>query len=106
MKIVFVRYTVVRDDQSSTCIQLLSGDEAESQEAALSYLNDGDPIVITDWFEVPKEWKNAVASDPISDAFEALIGLDALGQTPVVSDLLATIFEAGYRLGAKLPQKT
>lgn len=106
MKIVFVRYTVEHDGHTSSCIQLLSGKEAASQEAALRYLDDGDPVIITDWFEVPETWENAVASDPISAAFEALLGLDSLGSTPVVSDLLATIFEAGYRLGAKLPQKT
>ena len=37
----------------------------------------------------------------MNDTLEAILALDALGETPVVSDLLATIFEKGYRLGRK-----
>jgi hypothetical protein len=48
---------------------------------------------------VPENWENIVSDGSMNDVFKALLGLDVLGDTPVVSDLLTTIFAAGFKCG-------
>lgn len=106
MKIVFVRYTSEHEGKSTSGIQIISGDMAEDRDSCLRFLNKDGTAVITDWFEVTPEWKNVVGNEDLFNAFSELLDIELLEEKPVISELLATIFEAGYRLGAKLPQKT
>ena len=102
MKRVFVRFKEVYDDRvSGPSTIIASGDDAESHEAFINWHASGVQVEILNWFEVPEKWENLVAGGEVNATFEALLALDALGETPVVSDLLATIFEEGYRLAQK-----
>lgn len=105
MKCVFVRYTEERPPEQGgrlTCVVLAKGEAAESRETFTKTHGDGVPITIMTWFEVPPQWKNAVTDGaPLNDAFSAVLGLDVLSDSPVVSDLLATIFEAGFKAGRR-----
>lgn len=101
MKYVFVRFLEIHEEprHTNTCTQLLSDEAAESPEAFIKQYDSGVTVEVLSWFEVPESWENLVADGTVNDTFEAIHGLDALGKTPVVSDLLATIFAEGYRLG-------
>ncbi len=85
----------------STLANLVSGAMAESPEAFIKWHNAHVPVNILYWFEVPEEWQNAVAGGTVNNTFTAILALDALGDTPVISDLLASIFAEGYRLAQK-----
>lgn len=101
MKHVFVRLQE-EGIETNTCL-LLSGDRAEE------FINDQEGFVedfspdatLLDSWEVPEELKDIVVGNEVSDAFEALLELNLLNDTPIVSDIFATIFEAGYRLAKK-----
>ena len=83
---------------------MVSGDGAESPEAFINWHSAGCKVEVVSWFQVPENWENGVAGDaeePLNDAIDALLGLEALAGKPVVSDLLATIFDAGYRLAER-----
>lgn len=99
--VCYVEHHRAEDGGTQTCVMMARGEAAESHEAFISWHAAGVPVTIISWFEVPQDWKNAVSEGSISDAFEALLGLDALSDTPLVSDLLATIFAAGFKCGEK-----
>jgi hypothetical protein len=103
MKYAFVRYLENHREEFGvgTCANLVSGVAAESPEAFIKWHGAGVPAKILCWFEVPESWENSVSSGNMNEAFEAILALDALSETPVVSDLLATIFDEGYRLAQK-----
>lgn len=101
-KHAFVRFTEKQDDGSYlTSVLLASGEAAEDPDEFISWHLGGRDGEVIDWFQVPDEWPNAVASGDIKEAFEAILNLDALAEVPKVSDMLATIFEAGYQLAMK-----
>lgn len=106
MKYAIVRFLEdVGDDDVNICFLLVSGEEAESQETFIEWHNEGVlETVVLDWFEVPENWVNVVTHDSVNDVFEALLGLDALSDTPQVSDLFTTIFAAGFACGKKCGQ--
>lgn len=102
MKYAFVRFTEDHgESRSGVCVNLVSGEPAESPEAFIQWHAQGFRVNILDWFEVPECWDNAVAGGNVNDTLTAILALDALGETPVVSDLLATIFGVGYELAQK-----
>jgi hypothetical protein len=103
MKHVFVRFVEIHEEPRhiNTCANLLSGEAAESPEAFIKQYDSGVTVEVLSWFEVPQSWENIVGDGIVNDTLEAILALDALGKTPVVSDLLATIFEEGYELGQK-----
>lgn len=101
-KYAFVRCTEKQEDGSHlSCIVLARGEAAENHEKFISWHLGGVDGEITDWYPVPSEWQNAVASGDVREAFDAVVGLDDLSEEPRVSDMLATIFEAGYQLAMK-----
>ena len=86
------------------CTAMVSGDGAESPEAFINWHNAGCKVEVVSWFQVPECWENSVAGDaeePLNDAIDALLGLEALAGKPVISDLLATIFGVGFKCGQK-----
>ncbi len=91
-KYAFVRF--LETGVTGQCAMLVSGDPAADPEAFIQWHNPGN-VTVTAWFGVPESWANEAGPDTLNDAFEALVALDALGDTPAVSDLLATIFVAG-----------
>jgi len=101
MKHVFVRIEEGRDTEckSISCL-LLSGDRAQK------FLDDPSELIkdysagacIIDNWVVPDDLENITTSDSIREVFYAFLALNVLGDFPMVSDLFATIFEAGYRL--------
>lgn len=96
---VFVRIEE-GEDRVFSCL-LLSGERAQEFLASPDTFFKGcDRTEILDSWVVPKDLENIATSNPIHDAFDALLALDALSDYPVVSDLYATIFEAGYRFAA------
>lgn len=101
MPSVFVRYREQALDLT-TCI-LLHGDRAKQclDDPQKYVQQEFDGGVLVDFWEVPTYLENATASGDIGQVFDALIALDVIAATPAVSDLLATVFEAGYRLGAE-----
>ena len=102
MKHVFIRIVEgeKEEEKVQTC-QLLSGKSAqEFLSNPAKYLKEYNNAVLLDCWVVPDDLENATASNSICDAFDALLALDVLSEFPVVSDLYATIFEAGYRLAA------
>ncbi|MDQ5938500.1 MAG: hypothetical protein QG642_190 [Patescibacteria group bacterium] len=102
MKYVFVRFEEeCEEGQFTPSTLILRGQAANSPEDAIDFLDGGVPVRILDWYEVPEVWKNLVADGRLNESFVALLGLDALGETPVVSDLLASIFETGYRMALR-----
>lgn len=99
MKHVFVRIEEGKDKVFS-CL-LLSGERAQEFLAnPATFFKGLDAPKILDCWVVPEELENVNTNDPIGDAFNALLALDALSDFPAVSDLYATIFEAGFRLAA------
>lgn len=104
----FVRFTEDHGAEYGgriTCVSLTRGEAAESPEKFIALHNAGCKVEVINWFEVPEDWKNAVSDGSMNDAFEALLGLDALSDTPLVSDLFATLFEAGFRAGREHAQR-
>lgn len=102
MKYAFVRFVEDHGAEHGgriTCVSLARGEAAESPKEFIAWHNAGCKVEVIYWFEVPEDWKNAVSDGSMNDAFEALLGLDALSDTPLVSDLLATLFEASFRAG-------
>jgi hypothetical protein len=101
LKHAFVRYIEHHEttDGDITCFAIATGKAAKSQEAFIDRHGSDVKITITDWFEVPENWENIVSDGSMNDVFKALLGLDVLGDTPVVSDLLTTIFAAGFKCG-------
>ncbi len=88
------------EEKVQTC-QLLSGESAQAfLSSPAKYLREFNNAVLLDSWTVPEDLENATASNSVCEAFEALLALDVLSEFPVVSDLYATIFEAGYRLAA------
>lgn len=87
---------------------LVSGEAAESREAFISWWSEcsGVSVTVTGWFEVPAIWNNAVSEGHVHETLEAVLALDVLGETPVVSDLLATIFAAGFECGEQHSRDT
>lgn len=103
MKIAFVRFTGTYGDGTVFGPKsiIVQGEAAESHQKFIDWEAGGTEIVILEWFEVSKDWENRVAGDGcMYDALQALLALDKLGYHGCVSDLLATIFEEGYRLAA------
>lgn len=102
MKYVFVRFEEELEDGVLVQMTIIvEGEAAVSPEHFIEWMDGGLPIKVLDWFEVPEVWKNLVADGWLNESFVALLGLDALGETPVVSDLLASIFETGYRMALR-----
>lgn len=103
MKCVFVCFVEHHEKENGgdmTCFAMANGEAAESREAFISLYGVGIPVTIINWFEVPEDWKNVVSSyGSMNDTFGALLGLDMLSDTPLVSDLLTTIFAEGFRSG-------
>lgn len=60
-----------------------------------------DAATLIDFWEVPRPLENVVVSGDVRHVFASIVALDTIAETPVVSDLLATIFEAGYQMGVK-----
>jgi hypothetical protein len=104
MKHVFVRIEEGGNvEQRSPSCLLLSGDSAKTfTENPDRFIQDygNDARILESWV-VPADLENAAASDPLKHVFDALLALDTLGEFPAVSDLFATIFEAGYQLALK-----
>ncbi|PIX62492.1 hypothetical protein CO057_01665 [Candidatus Uhrbacteria bacterium CG_4_9_14_0_2_um_filter_41_50] len=105
MKYAFVRFNEIHEEphRVSTGVLLVSGVQAESPEAFVTEWQEGNGVTVKtlDWCEVPENWDNVSSGGVVNDTLEAILALDALGETPVVSDLLATIFAEGYKLGQK-----
>lgn len=103
MKYAFVRFVEHHGKGHGgdmTCFNMASGEAAESHEAFINWFAPAVPVTVLNWFEVPESWENLVASGSMNDAFEALLGLDALNDDgPIVSDLLTTIFAEGFKCG-------
>lgn len=95
MKIIIVRWR----EEGNTYCSLLSGSQCKGGRKAWEAAMPGCAVLL--WWVVPRELSNACASGNLNDAFKALINLDVLAETPMVSDLLATIFEAGFQAGRK-----
>ncbi len=99
MKYAFVRFVEERSLEHGgdvVCFALARGKDAESHEAFMEWHESDTPLRIINWFDVPEKWQNIVGSEgPMNDVFEALLGLDALSHSPIVSDLLVTVFAAG-----------
>ena len=108
MKFAFVRFIEIdsygKEVSDLPCVEVVSGEKAESREDFISFrAGVGAPVAISNWCEVPEHWENTVTRrGQMNDVFEALIGLDALtSDAPFVSDLLATIFEVGFKCGER-----
>jgi hypothetical protein len=96
-KYVFIR--VEEGEEKRRSCQLLSGDSAmEFLKNPTTYLDAYDDGTLLDSWVVPDDLENATASGCVRDVFNALLALDILSDFPAVSDLFATIFEAGYQL--------
>jgi hypothetical protein len=94
-------------EKSTSCL-LLSGEEAESFIAnPKGFLRDygDDARIIASWI-VPEELVNATSSleGPMNGILEAILGLNALSDDPAASDLIATIFNAGFECGQNAQQ--
>lgn len=96
MKMVLVQFHE-KGNSLRTLTQLLVGKDADSKEAFVELRAKlGVEVVVHDWWEIPADMRNAAGGEgDVRQALEALIALDALAETPVVSDLIATIFHAG-----------
>lgn len=105
MKCAFVRFVEERSPEDGGEVMsfaLARGKHAESHEAFVEWHQARTPVRIIIWFEVPEKWQSIVDSEEsMNDAFEALLGLDALSDSPVVSDLLVTVFAAGLECGER-----
>lgn len=99
MKHVFIRIEEGSEgeEKALSCL-LLSGDRAQKfiENPTKLPKEYNDAKLLGSWV-VPEDLQNATASDPIGAVFEALLALNDLNDLPVVSDLFATIFEAGYQ---------
>ena len=96
MKFVFVRFEE-KGGGAGPYAMLVSDEAAESPEAFIQWHNAGVEVTIHNWFEVPENWGSVVDDELMNVVLEALVALDAIGAGPHVSDLLATIFEAGFQ---------
>lgn len=100
MKHVFIRIEEGSEgeEKALSCL-LLSGDHAqEFIENPTKFLEEYNNAKLLGSWVVPEDLQNATASDSVREAFDALLALNDLSDFPVVSDLFATIFEAGYQL--------
>lgn len=100
MKHVFIRIEEGSggEDRALSCL-LLSGVRAqEFIENPTKFLEEYNNAKILDSFVVPENFKNATTTGSMGEPFNALLALNDLSDFPVVSDLFATIFEAGYQL--------
>src|SRR5512133_3927564 len=89
-------------EESTSCL-LLSGVHAENFIAnPKGFLRDysDDARVIASWV-VPEALINATSSlsGTMNGILEAILGLNALSDDPAASDLIATIFNAGFECG-------
>lgn len=103
---VFIRIKEGSSEEAEclTC-ELLSGDRAsEFIENPTKFLKGENNAMLLDHWIVPAVLANATASGDIYEEFEALLALNAITDSPVISDLFATIFESGYQL-AKIHKK-
>ncbi|MBT4857285.1 hypothetical protein HON52_03815 [Candidatus Uhrbacteria bacterium] len=77
---------------------LVEGEPAESREAFIKFYSELVPteVVVISWFQVPDQWANVVGEGVVNDTLDAILPLDALGDNSAVSDLICTIFAAGY----------
>lgn len=100
MKHVFIRIEEDSEgeDKAPSCL-LLNGDRAqEFIENPTKFLKEYNNAKLLDSFVVPENFKNATTTGSMDEPFNALLALNDLSDFPVVSDLFATIFEAGYQL--------
>lgn len=99
-KRVFVRFFYMKDGPQITRTVLVSGFGANSKEDFKKDIGLHLALTILDWFDVPDSWVESthhpLAERLVNHTFEALLGLNHGGQ---VSNLLATIFEAGFQCG-------
>lgn len=99
MKHVFIRVEE-GENKVFSCL-LLSGERAQEFLAnPATFFKGHDDVKILDSWVVPEDLENVATSNPIGYAFDSLLTLNDLSDFPVVSDLYATIFEAGYKLAA------
>lgn len=98
--LVFICFS---EDSGDVQCLLLEGDLAQA------FLRDPDAFMVTQFsepklicsWEVPRDFSSASAGGSFGHVFKAILGLDALTETSVVSDLLAAVFNAGYQLAHK-----
>lgn len=103
MKHIFVRIQEGAEGEKKTlsCI-LLSGNDAQRfHDDPANFLGDYNNATVLNSWKVPGYLRNVTASDSVREAFDALLALNALSDFPQISDLFATIFEAGYQLASK-----
>lgn len=95
-KRVFVMFTEGGQSAEGLQSMLVSDKAAEDEAAFIRWQDGGESIHILVWFEIPETWENATASGDLRFALEAILPLDGLAEFPIVSDLLATVFKAGF----------
>ena len=95
-KYVFLR---VAEDSLVTTV-LLHGDAAqECAQDPAKYAQTRQDGRLAGYWVVPDDIDNAVGADSTHQLFEALLRLGPGLDTHLISDLFATLFEAGYQLG-------
>jgi len=97
-RIVIIR--VRQQDQEPFCL-LISGDDVEPciDNPELFMEATFPEVQLLAIWEVPKDLSKMTVDGGMRNHLDAIVGLDVLGNAPVVSDLLAYIFEAGCKLG-------